>query len=112
MRTEQKKRFSLLSGLMAGLFLLVVIGAHQNFSHKKLLTYEGDNIELSIDLDDEGDTDWGLQFQQALQPGEFIYIDQPQQVKTAQAYYTEQNGKKSSEKRLYILFHQLRSHIG
>lgn len=112
MRADNKTRFSLFSAFLAGLFLLVALGAQHNFSKKKFLSYEGDGVELSISVDDEGDNEWGLPLHLALAPGEFTYIERTTTLRSPKFVYTKQPKKELSEKRLYILFHQLRSHIG
>lgn len=111
MCTEKNKKASLFSALLAGLFLLVAIGAHHGFSQKKLLSYEGDNIEVSIDVDDEGDNSWGLTYDLNFLPGDFIYIEKTTELKSPKIYYSKQTRKSTPENRLYILFHQLRTHL-
>lgn len=110
MSTKNQKRLSLFSALLAGFFLLIAVGAHQNFAKKKLLSYEGDNIEVSIDA--EGDNDWNQPFTLVLTPGGFIFVDAQEELETHKLDYRDHSYKKLSEGRLYILFHQLRSHIG
>lgn len=112
MSIDSQKRFNLFSAILAGLFLLAAVGAHQNFAKKKLISYEGDNIEFSVDTDAEADNDWGPFFDHSLAPGSFIYISNSTELKSPKLYVAKENCKKLSEGRLYILFHQLRVHLG
>lgn len=111
MSSENNKRQSLFSALLAAIFLLVAVGAHHNFSKKKLLSYEGDNIEVLTDADAEGDNDWEFPLTLAYTPGHFLYIGNAVALKVPQLSNAKNNWKKLSEQRLYILFHQLRTHV-
>lgn len=112
MRTNHQKRFSLLAAVLAGLFLLVVLGAQQNFSKKKAVSYQGDNIEVSTGIDAEDDNENGLYPSWALLPGTSIYLAKQTALLSFELVQIKHNKKQLTEGRLYILFHHFRAHIG
>lgn len=108
----EKKRRVLLSVVLAALVLNVTVGIIHNFRIKKLLSGKEESIELSIDVYDEVDTDDGWLLDYVAVPAGVSLLSLIFKSPANTFYTTEQCYKQLSEERLYILFHQLKLHIG
>lgn len=108
MYTDNKKQ--LFSTLLAGLFLLLMAaGISHGFSKKKFLSYENDGIEVSIDADGDSE-DSKVPLLLAYSPADIMFTERGPELRLTQTSLAPHAHKELSEQRLYILFHQLRSH--
>lgn len=107
MFTAGHKRFGLFVTLLAGIILMIATGSHNLLLSKKYLTEKADECELVDGLADE--TDSNLDIIGFLPAHNFSYSYRKAAISDASIHHTVNSHKQLHEKRLYILFHQLKT---